>query len=75
VTVGVPPEGLALQASTGASASVKVRRFGDAFSAPLGSIPPGSVVTLTPAKDASSTPWRAVVATIGKPVRVCPRPA
>jgi hypothetical protein len=71
LVVTVPPEGLLLKSASGAISMVKLRRFADAFSAVIGAIPPGSDVALTPPLDASTTPWRAMITTVGKPVRVC----
>ncbi len=70
LVVTVPRGGLVVESSTIAPV-VKVRRFGDAFSAVVGTIAPGSIATLTPRQDASPTPWRAMVTTFGKPVTVC----
>jgi hypothetical protein len=70
LVVTVPWQGLLVESSASA-VSVKLRRFGNAFSAAAGAIAPRSVATLTPQQDGSATPWRAMVTTIGKSVRVC----
>lgn len=71
LVVTVPRQGLLLESSANATSMVKLRRFGDGFSALVGGIPPGSATTLTPQHDEAPTPWRAMVTTTGQPVRAC----
>jgi len=75
VILTVPRQGLVFQSSAGAGGSVTLRRFADAFSAAAGAITPASILTLKPAADASSVPWRATITATGRPVRVCPAAA
>lgn len=73
VVLTVPRQGLLLEPTAGAASTIKMRRFGDAFSANLSAIPSGSDATMSPRPDASTTPWRATITIAGKPLTVCAR--
>jgi hypothetical protein len=68
--VRVPPGGLRVTAEPGATASVTLRRWGDAPGDPVATVAPGSTRTIAVAPDASPAPWHAGIALTGT-VRIC----
>lgn len=71
LAVTIPSEGLLIKAVAGAGATVKLRRFGEAFSAGLGTVPGGSTAALKIPQDTVPVAWHALITTMGQPVSVC----
>jgi hypothetical protein len=71
LVITVPRDGLLFESSVGANATIRLRRFADAFSATLGTLPAGARFAFKPPQDAASRPWRTLITVASKPVTVC----
>jgi hypothetical protein len=70
----LPPGGVSLRVAPGASASVALRRFADAFAAPLAPVAGGTSAVVAIPRDRVARPWEASI-TADQKVEACPVPA
>jgi hypothetical protein len=70
IELPVPPGGVAIRVAAGGTATLSLRRFGDSYSIPAGTVAGGSALELRLPADGSSRAWGAQLAYSGR-VEVC----
>jgi hypothetical protein len=71
LVVTLPAQGLRIATSAHAVSTVKLRRFGDAYGATIGTISGAQTLSLTAPRDDSTSPWTVMLTSTEGSVTVC----